>query len=174
MDFYNAILYLYSPNVQDVLNIINTAIHSEHNLDLDNEAIHTGFYCLNHNGKRFGFLYSLTSQSLYYQIDTIMSYPLGTLFHNVYEPTAIGAYQNSKMQLKPNIQNNYKFVCYQGFDALNNSFFNKTLIAYPICYPIPNYQYFIFKKFEGFHYIEVKVPRELQFKQLYSKGFALI
>lgn len=169
MDFYHTIISLYSSNKMDVETAINTAVHSEHNMDVGNEAIHTGLYCLNQNKITLGFLYDLKSQTLYFQPCSRTDYPLGFSFYNHYGPISITQQTRPKMHLIPNNQNANGYLLYQEFDVLGNILTKKEIITYPA----QNYQYFAFKTFEGFHYIEIKMPLMVRVKQLFN-GFRVM
>lgn len=153
MDFYSTILGLYSQNRLEVLRVINTAIHSEHNQSEGLRVIHTGFYCSTHTGRELEFLYDIGSQTLYFQGSNNNGYyfPLGAVFQSEYLPTNINYPSSVRMRFYL-MNNNNSFFCYQGYDTTRKLLINEKVI----CFPITTYTYFIFQKYEGYHAIEIK------------------
>ena len=166
MDFYNVILGLYSGNCSTVLDIINSAMHEEMFAYHEHEVVHTGFYCFNHKGTRIGFLYDIKSNELYFQRAGDFSFPLGTIYYSILGSTSTGAYSNVRMHFKVE-HNSNSLCCYQGYDTLQQAFMQRNFIPFPQ----NSYKYFIFKKVEGIHYVEIKNPCDIVFRQLYNGRF---
>jgi len=161
MDFYSTIVGLYSQDRHEVLRVINTAIHSEHNLSEGIKVIHTGFYCCTHKGRELEFLYDTSSQTLYFQGSNNNGYyfPLGVVFQSKYLPRVIGCPSSVRMGFYLMNNNDNSFFCYQGYDTTRQLLLNRKVL----CFPIIAYTYFIFQKYEGYHAIEIKPMKGLSF-----------